>query len=78
LKRQLETLAKTAQRRGQRETPRACRTDAMPLIVLLVTPVLACFLGGVAAAASRRPPAEVEPQAWPSNVIPFVPRPRRA
>ena len=50
----------------------------MPLIVLLVTPVLACFFGGVVAAANRRPPAEVEPQAWPSNVIPFVPRSRRA
>ena len=41
----------------------------MPLIALLVTPVLACFVGGVVAAAARPGAAPAEPRLWPDNVI---------
>ena len=48
----------------------------MPLIALLVAPVLACFVGGVVAAAARSAPA-AQPE-WPGNVIRFDPLRRRA
>jgi hypothetical protein len=45
----------------------------MPLIALLVMPMLACFLGGVMAAAARpAPPLNAAPE-WPDNVIRFGP-----
>jgi hypothetical protein len=43
----------------------------MPLVALLVAPVLACFVGGVMAAAARPAPAPAAPREWPDNVIPF-------
>ena len=48
----------------------------MPFIALLVAPVLACFVGGVVAAAARRAPAP-QPER-PGNVIRFDPMRRRA
>ena len=48
----------------------------VPLIALLVAPVLACFVGGVVAAATRPAPAP-EPE-WPGNVIRFDPMRCRA
>jgi hypothetical protein len=48
----------------------------MPLIALLVTPVLACFVGGVVAAAAR--PAPAAAPEWPDNVIRFDLARRRA
>jgi hypothetical protein len=46
----------------------------MPLVALLVTPLLACFLGGVVAAAARPVPAPAAPPEGPDNVIRFDPR----
>jgi hypothetical protein len=48
----------------------------VPLIALLVVPVLACFAGGVMAAAMRATPA-LHP-AGTDNIIPFDPARRRA
>jgi hypothetical protein len=50
----------------------------MPLIALLVTPVLACFVGGVVAAAARPAPTAATAPEWPDNVIRFDPARRRA
>jgi hypothetical protein len=50
----------------------------MPLIALLVTPILACFVGGVVAAAARSVPAAIVAPDWPDNVIRFDPTRRRA
>ncbi len=48
----------------------------MPLNALLVAPVLACFVGGVVAAAARPAPA-AQPEGT-DNVIRFDPQRRRA
>lgn len=48
----------------------------MPLIALLVAPVLACFIGGVVAAATR-PALAAQPEGT-DNVIRFDPQRRRA
>jgi hypothetical protein len=50
----------------------------MPFIALLVTPVLACFFGGVVAAAVRPIPAAPSAAEWPDNIIRFDPARRRA
>lgn len=50
----------------------------MPFIALLVTPVLACFFGGVVAAAAKPVVAVPHIVDWPDNVIRFDPTRRRA
>jgi hypothetical protein len=56
----------------------------MPVVVLLVAPVLACFVGGVIAAAARSAVARstaalaAPGRPWPDNVVPFAPLRRRA
>lgn len=50
----------------------------MPLIALLITPLLACFVGGVVAAAVRPIPAADASPAWPDNIIRFDPARHRA
>jgi hypothetical protein len=49
----------------------------MPVVVLLVAPVLACFVGGVIAAAARSTAAPAAARPWPDNVVPFAPLRRR-
>jgi hypothetical protein len=50
----------------------------MPLIALLVAPVLACFVGGVVAAAAAARPAPAAQPEGTDNVIRFDPQRRRA
>jgi hypothetical protein len=52
----------------------------VPVVILLVAPVVACFVGGVIAAAAARStvaPAVPRPGPWPDNVVPFAPLRRR-
>ena len=50
----------------------------MPLIALLAAPLLACFVGGVMAAAARPGAVPAEPPAAPDNVIRLADIRRRA
>jgi len=56
---------------GRLDTDSHSGGHPLPLVALLAAPVLACFVGGVIAAAANAAQASAPPPVRPDNVIPF-------